>query len=73
MNFPTHKMMEQAVEIHSCNCDACCIDTPLARRAYAKLKAAQQSVQADGFVAVPNSNLEVNQILDAKAVVIRRR
>jgi len=39
----------------------------------AKLEAAQQSVQADGFVAVPNSNLEVNQILDAKAVVIRRR
>ena len=27
----------------------------------------------DGFTAVPNSNLEVNQTLSAKAVVIRHR
>ena len=36
-------------------------------------KAAQHSVQADGFTAVPNSNLEVNQTVSAKAVVVRRR
>jgi hypothetical protein len=28
---------------------------------------------ADGFTAVPNSNLEVNQTVSAKAVVVRRR
>ena len=36
-------------------------------------EAAQQGMQADGFTAVPNSNLEVNQTVSAKAVVVRRR
>jgi hypothetical protein len=39
MRFPTPAIMAQAIEIHGCNCDACCIHTPLARRRASRIRA----------------------------------
>jgi hypothetical protein len=37
--YPTPAIMDQAVKLYGCNCDACCNMTPLARRREATIRA----------------------------------
>jgi hypothetical protein len=39
-----HKVMEQAIKIHGCNCDGCCVNTPRFQWLL-KLRAAQLRIQ----------------------------
>ena len=37
--YPTPSIMDQAVKLYGCNCDACCNMTPLTKRREAAIKA----------------------------------
>jgi hypothetical protein len=57
MKFPTPAISRQAIEIHGCNCDACCHLTPLARRRVARIKArlTKRTPDKAKAAAFPNS------------------
>lgn len=46
------KVMEQAIKIHACNCDSCCVNTPLFQKNIEKKQKEQQKFQKELKIAL---------------------